>query len=195
MTVDEHEPRDGSVTGPTGSPPEWQEPPSDIAPASVPTDRRIARGPGGAVLLSRLACYPNGIVFDLLASMPGESPGIPQSLLGPEVAMPHGTPQVLPAQALRLTVRYADGREATNFTIPDARSHWKMGQPPAALTWRGTRTFVGAAKLEWWLWPLPSSGDLEITCEWPILGIAATTNRIDGDLLRDAATRAIYAFD
>jgi hypothetical protein len=192
--VAEHEAPDGSVAGPVDGLPEWREPPSDVAPASAPVERRIARGAGGAVLLSRVACYPNGIVFDLLVALPGESPDPPQFLLGPEVAMPHGRPPALPPEALQLRVRYADGREATNFTIPNVRSHWKLGQPPAALAWRGTKTFVGAAKLEWWLWPLPSSGDLEITCEWPILGIAATANRIDGELLRHAAARAIAAF-
>ena len=42
----------------------------------------------------------------------------------------------------------------------------------------------------YWLWPLPRTGPLRISCEWPFVDIALTTVEIDGDALLDAASHA-----
>lgn len=42
----------------------------------------------------------------------------------------------------------------------------------------------------YWLWPLPPSGPVRISCEWPFVEVALATVEIDGAALVDAATQA-----
>ena len=43
---------------------------------------------------------------------------------------------------------------------------------------------------QYWLWPLPPSGDVLFACEWPNVQIEFTTATISGDLILEAASRA-----
>jgi hypothetical protein len=42
----------------------------------------------------------------------------------------------------------------------------------------------------YWLWPLPPAGPLNISCEWPAVGIALSTVKIDGAKLATAGEQA-----
>jgi hypothetical protein len=37
---------------------------------------------------------------------------------------------------------------------------------------------------EYWVWPLPQSGTIQVSCEWPLAGIALSTVEIDGAVSR-----------
>jgi hypothetical protein len=45
-------------------------------------------------------------------------------------------------------------------------------------------------KRGYWLWPLPPSGALRISCEWPLVDISLTTVEIDGTALVNSADQA-----
>ena len=42
----------------------------------------------------------------------------------------------------------------------------------------------------YWLWPLPPTGPLKISCEWPIVDIPLTTVEIDAQKIVNAAAQA-----
>jgi hypothetical protein len=46
-----------------------------------------------------------------------------------------------------------------------------------------------------WLWPLPPTGTLRLSCEWPALDIPFTTTEIDTHQIRDAAEHPITLWD
>lgn len=48
----------------------------------------------------------------------------------------------------------------------------------------------GEAEQEFWIWPVPESGDIELVCEWPAYGIGESRLTVSGDELRAAAARA-----
>jgi hypothetical protein len=88
--------------------------------------------------------------------------------------------------ALRFGVLFADGRRATNFGPPDPGA---AESPPVALIPRGGGGQPRFWRQEWWLWPLPATGDVTFVCEWPLYEIPERRATLDGDLVREAARR------
>ena len=50
--------------------------------------------------------------------------------------------------------------------------------------------YPGVFDQEYWLWPLPTSGRLRISCQWLEQDISLTSHELDARLFRDAAARA-----
>lgn len=46
------------------------------------------------------------------------------------------------------------------------------------------------AHLTLWVWPLPPSGPVELTCSWPSYGLRDKRLILDGDAIRAAALEA-----
>ena len=49
--------------------------------------------------------------------------------------------------------------------------------------------------LGFWLWPLPVEGPLTVECAWPDRDLDPMTTKVDVAPLRDAAQRAIAAWE
>jgi hypothetical protein len=95
-----------------------------------------------------------------------------------------------PGEYLRLGLEYADGARLSN-TAPrrwpgdddpeDDRPTMSIkrgqGQPHE---WHG----------DFWCWPLPPPGPVQLICEWPRSGIPQTRREFDASLILDAAGRA-----
>jgi hypothetical protein len=39
---------------------------------------------------------------------------------------------------------------------------------------------------DYWVWPLPEPGTIQVSCEWPLVAIALSTVEIDGAVLVEA---------
>ena len=46
------------------------------------------------------------------------------------------------------------------------------------------------ATQDFWVWPLPEAGDITLVCEWPAYGIPESSAKLEGQFLRDAASRS-----
>lgn len=110
----------------------------------------------------------------------------------------------------RFGVQFSDGRKATVYGLgtltrmpgggsgsvvssgavlgPAAAS---LSRPDApVLRPRGGGGSRRAWRQEYWLWPLPTAGELLVACEWPDLQVDFTTQTINADPLFAAAGRA-----
>jgi hypothetical protein len=47
---------------------------------------------------------------------------------------------------------------------------------------------------DFWCWPLPPSGPLQLICEWPQMEIPLTRREVDAQLILDASARAEEIF-
>lgn len=144
-----------------------------------------------AVWIGEADVYPSGLVLTVV--LHGRRPAPPGLESGP------GT--------WRFGVQFSDGRKATVYGVGLARpagdisasttvtaraSGAKSQAPPQGplLRPRGGGGSRSVWRQEYWLWPLPPSGDLLIAWEWPNADTDLTMTIISADPLLDAAGRA-----
>jgi hypothetical protein len=92
-------------------------------------------------------------------------------------------------ELVRFGVLFPGGVKVTNLDdlwplSPDA-TEAMHGMSP-----RGGSGSEGEVDQEFWIWPLPETGDLTLVCDWPAYDIAESHFVIDGDRLRQAAVRS-----
>lgn len=99
---------------------------------------------------------------------------------------------VLPPQLLRVGVKFADGRKATNIGGRD-----RPVEGPVMWPLRGggrggwPESYFHQA---YWISPLPPSGPVSVVCEWPAVGIPLVRYEIDAQLIVDGSERARAIF-
>ena len=154
----------------------WLQKPDNVVPGVVPLQLLLARSDEGAVLVTRLAAYADGVEVDVRAVWRRRG----------DVTVPFSPGFRGGDEALRFGVAFADGRRATNL---DRRPVDR--EPTGAVLVQGGG---GGSDLQYtsshWLWPLPPPGLLAFVCEWPAREIPETRVEIDAALVLDAAARA-----
>lgn len=102
----------------------------------------------------------------------------------------HGREPLRRPEVLRIVVRFADGRETSNVDDrpPDDEQAWSG---PVLSLDGGGRTRGNEFGLGQWLWPLPPSGPLTLTFDWPARGIDHLSHQVDGRALRAAAEQSV----
>lgn len=175
--------------------PPWFAAPRGTLPGVVALELLLGRSERFAVAISRLAAYPTGFEFDLLAfGSPAEADTdeVDPMLFGPGRQRGRLREGELSDDFLRLGVQFADGSKATN--VPGPRSY-ASGEPDGPVLHGGGG---GGGGNHWrqseWVWPLPPPGPLAFVCEWPAAGIPVTRKEIDAQLILDAAERAQVIF-
>jgi hypothetical protein len=92
-------------------------------------------------------------------------------------------------EILRFGIQFSDGRKAINAGGPPPLGSDGRPDGPLLMSRGG-----GGGGRRWdqrlWAWPLPPPGELLFACEWPAQSIELTTEVLDADLIRSAATRA-----
>jgi hypothetical protein len=167
---------------------DWYGPPGGIVPGIVPIETVIARSAAYAVYIGRCVAYPAGFEFELCVASAQEASGLDPSLNGPIVSSdPASRTQ---RSTLRIEIRFSDGSSVDN-----------LGQ--LAPIGKPTQPFLrglgghgdGATWLQrFWIWPIPTSGDVMFSCDWPAAGIPVTTTPLSASSIRAAAGRAIQLF-
>ncbi len=86
---------------------------------------------------------------------------------------------------VRFGIQFADGGRVTN--VDDALGWPDATEPMHGLESRGGSSSDDQADQEYWVWPVPETGDLDLVCEWPAYGIPESRLTVNGDDLRAAA--------
>jgi hypothetical protein len=183
---------------PEPEPKPWQGPPLRTLPGHLAETLLLAHTDRVAIAVSGLAAYPTGFTFALETVphrySPREWAGLDHFGFGHGIGEQHQGQ--LPPELLRFGVEFADGSRATSLdmlnrrhqdpdTVPDAPVLWPMGGGGGGGRWSHNV----------WVWPLPPTGRLTFACEWPALDIPFTRLDIDGELLRQAASRSRLLWD
>jgi hypothetical protein len=163
--------------------PAWMKPETTVG-GVVDAMPVLARRPDAAIAIGGLAAYPNGFSFTLVVVLRREDRR--NQLLHHAFHRDYGEPPA--PEFFRLGVRFADGGTATNL------GNWPpFGDEPTApmLSTEGGGGGGRRYDMTYWVWPLPPPGPVTFVCEWPAGGIAESRVEIDGQLILDAAGRAV----
>ena len=186
---------------PPSEPPEvppWAEPPWDVVAAIVPDRRVLARTDDVAVMLSQIEVFPSGAKLQIRA-VARWAPGMSDEEWHHLEARLHGRGPFgrggMGDEFLRIGVRFADGRTATNLDVYDRMRRRRDGEPFApSLVDAGGGGKGGhrnlTARRPVWLWPLPPPEQIDLFIEWPAVGIPLTRATLDGSAIAAAAARA-----
>jgi hypothetical protein len=173
---------------PRRTPHPWNPPQTEL-PAVVPISTlQFDPSEQAAVAVTGLSAYTRGFeIFVTRLIRPGVA-GLDQDPVpGPRRAVPAGPrPFAAGPQAFQISVRFSDGR-----TLTSGRPRGDIGTPEPFLQSRGGGGTSHYQLLRWWAWPLPPSGPLEFSCEWPAYGITGRRVSIDAQLILDAARQSV----
>jgi hypothetical protein len=165
----------------------------------VLTELVLSRSNRATLSLAYLDAYPEGFELEITATTTVAWDDLAREgdVSGPDVFGQHwpmvgDRSDVLPPQLLRVGVRFADGRTATNI-----RGHDRPVSGPIMWPLRGgARGGAGESYFHqgYWISPLPPSGPVTVACEWPAVGIPFVCHEIDAHLILDAAESARTIF-
>jgi hypothetical protein len=177
--------------------PVWMKP-EVVLPGVAAGEAVLARTDRAVVELGCLWGYPGGFEVEINVRLRRVEPG--RQVLDHNLARLYhrarlrgdAAPDRAPDDFLRLGVRYADGRVATNvdprpLPSPDVRP----AEPIMFLVMVGGGGPMRRVELRYWICPLPPPGPLTVVCEWPAQAIPETHTQIDAQTVRDAAGRSI----
>ncbi len=155
----------------------------------------LAQSDAAAVQVQHLTAFPTGFEFQVVAyAVLTEEVNVWDPMFG--LAGLRGRegrdPYDLADDVLRLSVEFSDGSRAHNLRPPmDPRPgetrYLEPGHGGAVRSEDGT---VWTADSTFWVWPLPSPGEVTFVCEWPEFGIEETRRHIDAQSILDAARLA-----
>jgi hypothetical protein len=167
--------------------------PAYEVPASAPGDAVLIRTAEAVVWIGAVRAYSNGFEFTLRA-LREEPPGASPLVVRP---FPPADPFTSADRegALRVGVRYADGRQAATrrwIRLPPPVFSRRAEDPRAILL---AELQGGGDELTWdadfWVAPLPPAGPVLFYASWPDAGAAEQRAEFDGTAIRAAAARAV----
>lgn len=157
----------------------------------VPVELVVARSDRAAVVVTRISAYPDGFELTMSSYLHRSVKRTRrQHLHHPMMWDDIGEPgEPLPDELLRFGLMWPDGGRATNL------DGWGRSWPDATEPAHGLESHSGSGSdreysQEYWAWPLPGAGPLEMVAEWPAFGIDESKASVDGALLVAAAGRA-----
>lgn len=169
------------------SQPEWLGPRDNVLPCPFPLWLELARTDRVAIHVHTGIAYPNGFEFGLTLRLREQRNGIRDNPMHAwhEVH----TTGVIPDEALRVGIEFADGSKATVF---DGHRHFATTDQPEgpALIQRGGSGGMNTWDVKFWVWPLPPAGPVAFIAEWPAEAIGLTRAEVDDGIIRAAAEQA-----
>jgi hypothetical protein len=175
--------------------PRWFGPAEEELGVVIPQGVVLGQSDRAVVALSHTVAYSTGVAFDFLAIARGLSRSEANRVFHEQHMFEE---EEIPNTLLRIGFELADGGRVSN--LGGWRSHRKLMSPDAAPdgplllphAGGGGNSSGGQVTMKpgYWLWPLPPSGPVRISCEWPFVEVALTTVEIDGAVLLDAASQA-----
>jgi|HubBroStandDraft_4_1064222.scaffolds.fasta_scaffold102005_2 hypothetical protein len=161
----------------------------------VPVEAFIGLSEQAAVGASKIIAYPDGFDLDVVAFVRR-----PERRRRHRFPMTHGPilqdhgyglrdeDGAVAKDLVRFGVQFPDGGKVTNL---DRTPMWPDAtEPMHGMEGRSGSSSDGEAQQEFWIWPIPESGDIVLVCEWPAYGIAESSLTVSGEALRAAAARA-----
>lgn len=174
-------------------PPAWIGPPRDELGWAVPLALVVARSERAVVALRHATAYSTGVVLDVVAQARDLSQREAHRLLHERHLYPDEEEQA--PGFLRFGVELADGTRASNLGTPHPPASVDDEPEGPVLMQIGGSGGSGdeetvALEERYWLWPLPTPGQLGVYVEWPALEIPLSTADLDTSALRAAAERS-----
>jgi hypothetical protein len=173
--------------------PAWFTSPRGVLPCSIPLNEIIARNDKVVIAVSGAVAYGSGFELSVVVFL-GRDPSL--RLSDPFNNRPedsHGGGDLAP-EMLRFGLEYGDGRKSANT---NARPQYDDGEADPGhptLVARGGRGGGRQWQQDFWCWPLPPEGPLQLVCEWPSMEIPLTRREIEARLILDGAARAQEIF-
>ena len=177
----------------------WWGPATDASVARVPlggSDRRLlARSDTAVATLDGLVAGPEG--FGLTVTIASCDHWVLPPRWEPSEELIPGIGSIHRSAPDVVTIDLRDGENAV-ISNRAPRPRWRADEPtPGALVRLGSRTVVDdrndrrfaarrAETSEWWVWPLPESGTLELRFEWPAEALSGVIE-LDADEIRSQA--------
>ncbi|MFG1650624.1 hypothetical protein ACGFIE_11885 [Micromonospora sp. NPDC049275] len=166
--------------------PAWMKPEA-VIPGVVAESHVLVHTDRVAVAISGLLAYPAGFEFSVTAVL--RTPDRRVDLMHHH-RVGYWAGQPVPADFLRVGVQFADGSTVTNM---DRRSPTPLdAEPPGRLLFPGNaESDARRHEAHYWVWPLPPSGPVTFVCEWPAYDMPESRLEVDGQVILDAAARAV----
>lgn len=172
--------------------PPWLGPPDDELGVAIPQGIVLARSEHGAIGLSHAIAHPSGVLFQFLAYARGLTHAQANRLFHEQHRFED---EELPDGVLRLGMELPGGARVSNLSGWRAQSKAMSAdaepEGPVLFPSAGGGGMSSGDRVVmhpvYWLWPLPASGPLRISCEWPVVEIALATVEIDAEALVAAA--------
>ncbi len=181
--------------------PAWLNPPKDVLPGVVPVELILGRSENTVVMLTGMRAFPTGLQMNLAVRVRGRLglrdlnaelfDGPYQHDMGPQWQ----------AGRLKWGFELADGRRVTNVDPwpqqpnedhhrPHQPDDWMWEPDHPVLQGGGGGGSSRAVDRDYWLWPLPPAGQLQVVCQWPDQGIDLSVQDLDAEPFLAAARRA-----
>jgi len=156
--------------------------PDDESGILLPVHLRLLDTPNASLVLGGMTAYSTGVEFRLTTHYDPD-------LLDPQGGCHRYFQGGDPDQCLRIGLQFSDGTRTTSLDhlLPSEQRE----QAPAALK----KTWDGGQRQRWWVHPLPPSGPVLFVLEWPAATKERITVQLDGDAMRQAASRSIRFWD
>lgn len=163
--------------------------PNNEVPAPVPFTAVLGRTDDVAVCIVGIHVFTTGLSFRLAVRLRQVPPGQEHRIF--EMVSGHRLPGTSAEDRLLLGVEFSDGRTASNVASDDWFAMDEL--PDDQLVLSPARGGGGGLHYDqhFWLSPLPPPGPVTIVCAWPALGLSESSAECDGQLLLDAAARAL----
>lgn len=171
--------------------PAWFQAPRGQLPCAIPLGEIIARNDKAVIGVAGGLAYTTGFELSFYVFTSEAMPVDSGFERGPfdRIGLDFGE---LPPEFLRLGLEYADGSKSMNSKPRPLPHGGEDNGDQIEPTMRHKR---GEGRdREWqqdfWCWPLPPIGALQLICEWPAKEIGLTRFEVDAQLILDAAARA-----
>lgn len=181
--------------------PDWRMPARNVKPVALAFDAILVQREELAVYVNGVNVYPNGFTLTVSSlRRQSESAGLRDSRIHDPNPFGGHRHRGLAAAAedvagvLRLGVRFADGRSG----VVEGFGVWRGDAEPSAPPTVSLHSGHGNES-EWvqglWVWGIPEAGDVDVVYSWVAEAVPESRLGLDGDVLREAATRAVTLWD
>ncbi|HSS41648.1 MAG TPA: hypothetical protein VLK37_03760 [Solirubrobacterales bacterium] len=170
--------------------PVWFQAPRGQLPCAIPLGRIIARNDKAVVGVAGGFAYTTGFELSFHVFTPEAT--FPEGGFerGPFDRMGLDSGELSP-EFLRLGLEYADGSKLMNTNprpLPDGDGDDEEQAKPTMRPQRG-RGWYREYQQDFWCWPLPPVGPLQLICEWPGMEIDLTRVEVDAQSILDASAQ------
>ena len=185
--------------------PAWTGPPPHVLGGATALSGQVLRTDNAFVGLGCVSAYRTGVALSVVVfAWRGDLDDQHWQALEASVSgFDHGFGAPSPsARGPRWSVELVDGSQvalsatgwdaalsATGWDVPDA-----IPQPPGLIQIDNTSSSSESEvdrQVDLWLWPLPEGEAISLVLQWAEVGISAAAYRIDLDVVRAAAERAV----
>jgi hypothetical protein len=169
-------------------------PPPGVVPGVAAVECLLARTDEVAISIGPVWVYLTGLEFRIAVDCTDADTDLDPFGQG-WPGRPSGTGDAASGRLL-FGFRFSDASKVTTLREGVARAEDTDRQAPMLLHRSGS-SYQGHWKQQYWLWPLPPPGLLEVFCEWPAAGIQLAVVKLDAAEIDRArsGSEAIFSED